>query len=173
MGTNPSEFKGDQQRPVERVSWEEAVEFCRRLSQKEGKTYALPTEAQSEYACRAGSTTRYCSGDDESSLGEYAWYEKNSDKTTHPVGEKRPNAWGLYDMHGNVWEWCADWYDKEYHAGSPRNDPTGPSSGSYRVFRGGGWIYAAGNCCSASRNGNGPGYRDYDLGLRVLLVPAE
>ena len=117
----------------------------------------MPTEAQWEYACRAGSTTRYCFGDDESGLGEYAWYGENSGDKTHPVGEKKPNAWGLYDMHGNVWEWCADWYDGGYYAQSPTDDPTGPATGSFRVVRGGGWHYAAGCCRSAYRHGTRPG----------------
>jgi formylglycine-generating enzyme required for sulfatase activity len=102
MGTNPSYFKGANL-PVEQVSWDDAVEFCKKLSQKEGKTYRLPTEAEWEYACRAGTTTKFSFGDDESQLGEYAWYGKNSGMKTHPVGKKKPNAWGLFDMHGNVW----------------------------------------------------------------------
>jgi len=113
MAQNPSRFKGDPQRPVGYVSWTGAAEFCRKLSEKEGVTYRLPTEAEWEYACRAGTTTRYCFGDDEASLGEYAWYGSVG---RYPVGEKTPNAWGLCDMHGNVWEWCADWYDADYYA---------------------------------------------------------
>ncbi|GIW90010.1 MAG: hypothetical protein KatS3mg109_0442 [Pirellulaceae bacterium] len=141
MGTNPSYFQGAPKRPVENVSWNDAVEFCRRLSQKEGKEYRLPTEAEWEYACRAGSTTRWSFGNDASELGEYAWYGGNSGGTTHPVGQKKPNAWGLYDMHGNVWEWCADWYDEVYYRTSPLDDPKGPDSGRFRVLRGGSWVY--------------------------------
>ena len=134
----------------------------------------LPTEAQWEYACRAGSKTRYCFGDDASKLGDYAWYDANSGNTTHPVGEKKPNAWGLYDMHGNVWEWCQDWYDAGYYAKSPTNDPTGAATGLYRVIRGGCWIYPARYCRSAARiNLFEPGFRASYLGLRVSLVPAD
>jgi formylglycine-generating enzyme required for sulfatase activity len=175
MGGNPSYFTGDANRPVEQVSWDDAVEFCRKLSEKEGRTYRLPTEAEWEYACRAGSTTRYCSGDDEVSLGEYAWYEDNSGPGvgTHPVGEKRPNAWGLYDMHGNEWEWCQDWDDDGYYAKSPVDDPRGPGTGSDRVCRGGCWHDPAGPCRSADRRIAAPGRRLSYLGFRASLVPAD
>ena len=117
MGTNPSQFKGPQN-PVERVSWAEAVEFCGKLSampaeKTAGHVYRLPTEAEWEYACRSGTTTAYGFGDDASRLGDYGWFRSNSDSGTHPVGEKKPNAWGLYDMHGGVYEWCQDWYRSE------------------------------------------------------------
>lgn len=170
MGTNPSTFTGDSQRPVEQVSWIRAMEFCKRLSQKEERTYGLPTEAQWEYACRAGTSTKWCSGDDESSLGGHAWYRRNSNNRTHPVGQKRPNAWGLHDMHGNVWEWCADWYDEGYYRNSPTDDPAGPSSGSGRVNRGGGWGFGASLCPSAARSWRPPELRGFDVGFRVLLV---
>jgi formylglycine-generating enzyme required for sulfatase activity len=110
MGENPSKFKGDGTRPVENVSWIDAVAFCKKLSDKEGKEYRLPTEAEWEYACRAGSGSRWYCGDDVAALGEYAWYPENSGKSTHPVGQKKPNAFGLYDMHGNVSQWCNDVY---------------------------------------------------------------
>jgi formylglycine-generating enzyme required for sulfatase activity len=142
MGTNPSRFKGDARRPVEQVSWEDAAEFCRRLSsleakQSAGRSYRLPTEAEWEYACRAGTTTTWYSGDDEAGLKGVAWYGGGSRGSTHPVGQKKPNAWGLYDMHGNVWEWCADWLDENYYkhfADEVAVDPTGPynSRGSER-----------------------------------------
>ena len=150
MGTNPSWFsttgkgaehikdKDTLSYPVESVSWDDAVEFCRRLSElpeekQAGRLYRLPTEAEWEYACRAGSTTRYYFGDDQSLLSEYAWFDDNSHRRTHPVGEKKPNSWGLYDMHGNNFEWCSDWYDMDYYANSPTEDPAGPATGSGRV----------------------------------------
>jgi formylglycine-generating enzyme required for sulfatase activity len=175
MGGNPSYFTGDANRPVEQVSWDDAVEFCRKLSEKEGRTYRLPTEAEWEYACRAGSTTRYCSGDDEVSLGEYAWYEDNSGPGvgTHPVGEKRPNAWGLYDMHGNVWQWCADWCGKVYYAGSPTDDPAGPAWGPARMDRGGAWYLDPECCRSAVRGGHVAGIHNSNLGFRVCVAPAD
>ena len=168
MGTNPSHFKGDNN-PVEQVSWNDAVEFCSKLSGKEGKAYTLPTEAQWEYACRAKSTTVFSFGNNESNLGDYVWYSKNSDSKTHQVGTKRPNGFGLYDMHGNVWEWCQDWYGKNYYSASPLGDPVGPDSGSYRVLRGGSWFYNANLCRSANRDRNLPGYRYSGTGFRVVL----
>ena len=170
MGTNPSGFQGPQN-PIERVTWADAVEFCRKLSampaeKTAGHVYRLPTEAEWEYACRSGTTTSYSFGDSESELGAYAWYKDNSGKTTHPVGGKKPNAWGLYDMHGNVWEWCQDWYGP--YPGGSATDPIGVTSGSYRVFRGGSWYGYARGCRSANRSRDTPGHRDYDLGFRVL-----
>jgi formylglycine-generating enzyme required for sulfatase activity len=175
MGSNPSYFKGPKN-PVENVSWDDCQEFLKKLNAKSGPgggKFQLPTEAQWEYACRAGSTTRYCFGDKESGLGDYAWYGENSGGKTHPVGEKKPNAWGLYDMHGNVWEWCQDWYDGGYYAKSPTDDPTGPTTGAYRVNRGGLWFIDAKSCRSASRVILRAGRRFFNLGLRVSQVPAE
>ena len=172
MDSNPSLLKGPKN-PVEQVSWEDCQKFLGKLNTKSaagGGKFQLPSEAQWEYACRAGSKTRYCFGDDEKQLGEYAWYDKNSGGKTHPVGEKKPNAWGLYDMHGGVWEWCADWY-KDYKE-SPVDDPMGAATGSFRVFRGGSWYFPAGGCRSAFRYGNLPGSRRH-LGLRVSRVPAD
>ena len=166
MRKNPSHFHGEN-RPVERVSWDDAQKFIKKLNQME-KTdkYRLPTEAEWEYACRAGSTTRFCFGDDEAKLGEYAWYGENSGSKTRPVKQKKPNAWGLFDMHGNVYEWCQDWYG-EYPAG-PVTDPTGPASGRGRVLRGGSWYFDARCARSALRNYNRyPGFRDCNIGFRV------
>ncbi|MCY2926365.1 MAG: formylglycine-generating enzyme family protein, partial [Planctomycetota bacterium] len=137
MGTNPSAFKGSEN-PVEQVSWDDAVEFCKALSAKTGKAVRLPTEPQWEYACRAGTKTRFGFGDDDTDLRDYAWFSGHSLSKTHPVGEQEPNAWGLYDMHGNVWEWCSDYYADSY-ANAKTTDPQGPGSGTDRVLRGGGW----------------------------------
>jgi len=170
MDGNPSYFKGDNL-PVEEVSWNDATEFCKKLSRKEGKTYRLPTEAEWEYACRAGSQTRFCFGDSDSGLDEYAWCGyKKSGKQTHLVGQKKPNAFGLYDMHGNVWEWCQDWYDENYYSNSPGVDPEGPNTGTARVLRGGSWYGYPRRCRSAVRSRNGPGYRYVDLGFRVVVL---
>jgi formylglycine-generating enzyme required for sulfatase activity len=171
MGSNPSYFKVPQ-RPVEQVSWEDAVEFCKRLSEKPGEresgwSYRLPTEAEWEYACRAGSQTAYSFGDDARLLKDFAWFSDNSNSQTHPVGRKKPNAWGLYDMHGNVWEWCGDWYG-DYPRGSV-TDPTGPNEGPYRVGRGGSGDYGAAGCRSAFRDGPVPSVRGHDYGFRVAL----
>ncbi len=167
MGSNPSYFKGDDL-PVEKVSWDDAQELIRKLNQREGgDTYRLPTEAEWEYACRAGTTTRFSFGDDESRMGEYAWYVGNSRDRTHPVAQKEPNSWGLYDMHGNVREWCQDRYG-DYPLSSVI-DPKGPSGGSGRVYRGGSWRYEPRRRVrSAYRNWYNPDFRYIDLGFRLL-----
>ncbi|MCX7045001.1 MAG: SUMF1/EgtB/PvdO family nonheme iron enzyme [Candidatus Sumerlaeota bacterium] len=170
MGTNPSNFKGANN-PVDQVSWENAMEFCRKLSQKTGKKYSLPTEAQWEYACRAGSSAKYGFGDSESELGDYAWYSSNSGSQTHPVRQKKPNAWGLYDMHGNVWEWCSDWYADSYSSSAITN-PVGANQGSARVYRGGGWGLNADDCRSANRFRIDPTSTDSILGFRVVCFPS-
>ncbi|MCX5677393.1 MAG: formylglycine-generating enzyme family protein [Planctomycetota bacterium] len=166
MGTNPSAFK-EPTNPVEKVSWNDAIEFCRKLSEKTRKTFRLPTEAEREYACRAGSKTRFSFGDSESVLGEYAWYASNSGGKTHPVGQKKPNPWGLYDMHGNVAEWCADWY-ADYPKAAV-TDPQGPASGTYRVLRGGSWYPTPDGCRSAFRNYGTLGIRYNVFGFRVVV----
>ncbi len=175
VGSSPSYFQGPQN-PVEQVSWEEAVEFCRRLStrpeeQAAGRAYRLPTEAEWEYACRAGSTTDFHFGDDKERLGQYAWFDENSGSTTHPAGEKRPNAWGLYDMPGNVWEWCQDWFAAYPDSADAVVDPQGPLAGSQRVLRGGDWGFTAWFCFSSLRFGVEPSNRSFIMGFRVVAVP--
>jgi len=173
MGTNPSHFVGDPNRPVEMVSWNDAQEFSRRVSaltdeQAAAHVYRLPTEAEWEYACRAGSTTRYSFGDSTEKLGDYAWWGPNSHQTTHPVGEKKPNACGLHDMHGNVWEWCTDSYGTDYCSQSPPSHLNGPSSGASRVLRGGSCLDGnpvAFRC--AYRACSPPEYRARSYGFRV------
>ena len=185
MGVNPSSFKGAKN-PVENVSWDEAVEFCRKLSARTGKKVMLPTEARWEYACRAGTTTAFRTGDVlkpgqanaviPSNPGVWdrimAWVGKSSGQKTiqtTPAGGFPPNGFGLYDMHGNVWEWCGDWYGEDYYANSPKTDPQGPDSGSGRVLRGGSWNYDPRICRSANRNRDTPDYRSSEYGFRVAV----
>jgi len=163
MGNNPSVFKGHPNWPVENVSWEDVHVFIQTLKVREaGEDYRLPTEAEWEYACRAGSTTSYCFGDAPDQLGEYAWYRENAGGQPHPVGLRKPNVWGLYDMHGNVWEWVQDWY-RLYPT-----DPLSASPGLERVDRGGSWVWDARFCRSATRGHLTPGHRAYDTGFRLL-----
>ncbi|MCK5341968.1 MAG: SUMF1/EgtB/PvdO family nonheme iron enzyme, partial [Candidatus Heimdallarchaeota archaeon] len=171
MGNNPSVFKGDDL-PVENVSWNDVQEFIIRLNNKEGtERYRLPSEAEWEYACRAGETKQYSFGDGESMLGEYAWYNDNSGSKTHPVGQKKSNKWGLYDMHGNVWEWVQDkWHDN--YKGSPTNGSVW-ESGVGRVFRGGSWKNGAKDCRSSIRDRYDPGIRRGNLGFRLLRLNHE
>jgi formylglycine-generating enzyme required for sulfatase activity len=164
-GANPSKWK-EANRPVECVSWHDATEFCSRLSRSAAKQVRLPTEAEWEHACRAGSTTRYCFGDSDGSFGEYAWFGENSDNQTHAVGGKRPNAWGLFDMHGNAWEWCSDWYG---NYGGAATDPTGPASGYVRLVRGGAYCYSPQNCRSADRFSLPPANPLHQWGFRVAV----
>jgi formylglycine-generating enzyme required for sulfatase activity len=178
MGLNPSWFRGDSSLPVEQVAWKEAVAYCARLTERErlaGRlpsnfAYRLPTEAEFEYAARAGASTRFSYGDDPdySNLGNYAWYMSNSTNMTHNVGLKTANAFGLHDMQGNVWEWCLDWYTDRYPGGKVQ-DPTGPSTGLVRAFRGGGWDYIGASCRAAYRNNVSPTRRSRYLGFRVVL----
>ncbi|MBN1593704.1 MAG: formylglycine-generating enzyme family protein [Candidatus Coatesbacteria bacterium] len=199
MGWNDCSFRGDDL-PVHRVSWFDCVEFCNRLSQAEGRTpcysmtissydgnhissadvnwnpnangYRLPTEVEWEYACRAGSTTRFYGGDSDADLNAIGWFYGNSDSTIHQGGVKAANAFGLYDMSGNVWEWCWDWHDSGYYGTRPNPDsnPTGPDDGTLRVFRGGCFIDYAASCRSAERNGTNPGSVDSGIGFRVAMT---
>jgi len=189
MGSNPSYFSTnngfaeDLSRSVERVSWFDATNYCAVLTQQErlaGRigtncVYRLPTEAEWEYACRAEtSDRRFSYGDDPgyTNLTNYAWYDDNSGSTTHPVGQKLPNPWGLYDMHGNVSEWCQDWWWNNLPGGIVL-DPQGPATGSYRVIRGGSWYNYARNCRSALRV---IGFQDYGhtlIGFRAVLAPGQ
>jgi formylglycine-generating enzyme required for sulfatase activity len=159
-------FKHTDDHPVVNVSWNDAMAFCRWMSEQVGQEYRLPTEAEWEYACRAGSKTRYCFGNDEGILGEYAWYAANSGIGTRPVGQKKSNSFGLYDMHGNVWEWCWDPYDGGYYAQSPVDDPEGPAASAARVIRGGSWSSVARGLRGAYRRGYDPGARYDALGFR-------
>ena len=173
MGENPSWFAGGPNRPVEYVSWEDAQEFCRRLSalpeeEAAGSPYQLPTEAEWEFVCRAGTTGKWSFGEDESAFADHGWYHGNSSGETQPIAQKKPNAWGLYDIHGNVWEWCADWYVEDYYAASPSKDPTGPASGLYRVLRGGSWYFGPADSRSASRGWNSPLGRYNACGFRII-----
>ncbi len=167
MGGNPAYFKDDEACPVEQVSWRDCHEFIRRLNDMEKHPgYRLPTEAEWEYACRAGSTTAYCFGDDDALLDEYAWHHANSGLRTHPVRHKLPNALGLYDMHGNVWEWCQDWYDR--HSPEDAADPAGPQTGLSRVVRGGAWYFDLLECRSACRNFYPPARSEFFVGFRLV-----
>ncbi|MCA9038342.1 MAG: SUMF1/EgtB/PvdO family nonheme iron enzyme [Planctomycetaceae bacterium] len=172
VGDNPSEYKGADN-PVETVSWTDAVEFCEKLSalpveRAAGRVYRLPTEAEWEYACRAGTTTAYSCGNDKSQLGEYAWFVENRARTTHAVGTKLANSWGIYDMHGNVWEWCSDLYGPYGHEAA--SNPQGAATGSSRVIRGGCWNYPAEHCRAADRTaGNPTSYSSSYFGFRVAM----
>jgi len=179
MGTNPSKNTGDERRPVENVAWTDASNYCDELTAHERAAgrlperhaYRLPTEAEWEYCCRAGTTTRFGYGDDSSftQLGEYACYDSNSSNAAAPVGGKEPNAWGLYDMHGNVWEWCWDWYGT--YPGGNVLDPRGPTTGSHRVIRGGSWYVFGCDCRSAYWDRFSP---DYTLaGFRPVLASGK
>jgi formylglycine-generating enzyme required for sulfatase activity len=191
MNSNPSYFSTnnnysqDLNRPVEQVSWYDATNYCGQLTQRErtagriatNAVYRLPTEAEWEYACRAGTSTRFSYGDDPgyTNLTNYAWYSDNSGFMTHPVGQKLPNPWGLYDMHGNVWEFCQDW--SATYPGGIAIDPQGPATGSFRVDRGGAWgwgyNFGAGSCRSARRDDTLPQDWFQNLGFRVVFAPGQ
>jgi sulfatase modifying factor 1 len=181
-GENPSRWKGGKN-PVEQVRWSDAVRFCNQRSRLEGlepcydletwqcnfdaNGYRLPTEAEWEYACRAGSRTAYFFGSDDSKLGDYAWFDKNSGRRPHPVGQKRPNPWGLYDMCGNVWQWCNDFYKVDYYQEAALESPRGPKEGRNKVVRGGAWKFSARNCRSGYRYYENPGYVDVCFGYDI------
>ncbi|MHC4402971.1 MAG: SUMF1/EgtB/PvdO family nonheme iron enzyme [Planctomycetota bacterium] len=184
VGENPSFCKDGPRHPVENVTWPEALELCNRLSETEGLSpyydlradpptvlggggYRLPTEAEWEYACRAGSASRWCFGDDKDDVDRYAWCLENANLRCHPVGEKLPNALGLYDVHGNVEEWCWDYFAEDYYAESPEENPTGPESGEKRVIRGGGYLTVADSARCATRVGFLPTKRSQCYGLRI------
>ncbi|MBO4544642.1 MAG: formylglycine-generating enzyme family protein, partial [Verrucomicrobia bacterium] len=185
MGTNPSYFNGADL-PVEMVNWDEAKEFCEKLTEiekaegrlPEGYEYTLPTEAQWEYSCRGGMRSALNSGSNLTGsescpeMDEVGWYWYNADSTTHPVGQKQPNAYGVYDMHGSVLEWCLDRYEENYPT-EPVTDPTGPSRGSYHVIRGGSWGDAAHTCRSAYRDYCSPDESYANVGFRVALTPVQ
>jgi sulfatase modifying factor 1 len=177
MGTEP--WKGEQyvkegpNYAASRVSWDDAVAYCKKLSEKEGKTYRLPTEAEWEYACRAGTQTTWSFGDDEKKLGDYAWYGGNcgdfGEDIPHQVGLKKPNAFGLYDMHGNVSEWCYDYFGEDYYKQSSEKDPTGPTSGSFRVLRGGSFYFTSRASRSALRGRLAADFRfNFYVGFRLV-----
>ena len=175
MGSNPSYFTGNSQRPVECVSWNDCQTFVNKLNDlcagqlPAGRRFRLPTEAEWEYAARGGNRSRGTQYSGSSSIDNVAWYNDNSGSTTHPVKGKSRNELGLYDMSGNVYEWCSDWYSSNYYSNSPSTNPQGPSSGSYRVLRGGSWYDCAQGCRVASRDYCSPGFRFYDYGLRLAL----
>ena len=187
MENNPSKFPGDPKRPVEQVTWADAAKFCQQLSELPGekrakRQYRLPTEAQWEYACRAGNPGAWFFSPQpgplpaewaKKALSEYAWFNENAGNQTHAVGQKRANVWGLYDMYGNGLEWCQDWYDQDFYARSPPDDPQGPSAGAEHAARGGDF-HGMGFCRSASRcDGHYTGVAAITIGIRVSLVPAE
>ncbi|MDN5308710.1 MAG: hypothetical protein PWP14_104 [Methanolobus sp.] len=168
MGSDPSCFEGDD-RPVECVSWKDVLDFIRKLNENEGiGKYRLPTEDEWEYACRAGTATRYSFGDADSELGEYAWYYRNSGHGTHPVGQKKPNPWGLYDMHGNVWEWCYYRYHEIYEDSLADTSSWVVGSVPGPVLRGGSWVNYPKKCRSSYSIGFHPNYGHYSLGFRLV-----
>ena len=169
MGGNPSYFKKGGNYPVESVSWDDIQEFLKKLNAATGKMYRLPIEAEWEYAARGGSKSSGYKYSGSNNIGDVAWYNDNSSNETHLVASKAPNELGIYDMSGNVWEWCQDWYGN--YTSSTQTNPQGASSGSDRVLRGGSWSYGAKICRVSFRNGNGPDIRFNDSGFRLVLLP--
>jgi formylglycine-generating enzyme required for sulfatase activity len=166
MGNNPSYFKG-KNLPVETVSWDDIQEFLTKLNEKSGKNYRLPTEAEWEYACKGGNQSKGYKYSGSNNVDDVVWYWENSKSKTHPVGTKAPNELGIYDMSGNVWEWCHDWYDD--YIDTPQTNPTGPDEGSVRVVRGGSWYYFARFCRVSHRDCNAPEDSFFNLGFRIAL----
>ena len=172
MGSNPSTFPASQS-PVDFVYWDECQTFLRKMGEKApGYTFLLPTEAQWEYACRAGTTTTFFFGDEPRAAGNYGWFKANSAGSTHPVGLKKPNPWGLYDMCGNVWEWCEDWYG-DYQGTNPDNLILSPTYGAGLCLRGGSWKSDASGLGSAVRHWSAPIWHHHDAGFRVVCLPAQ
>ena len=169
MRTNPSYFEGTQ-KPVEGVSWHDCQEFIMKLNRLTGKNFRLPTEAEWEYAARGGRKSKSYKYSGSNAIDNVAWYWDNAGRQTHKVKTKLPNELGIYDMSGNVWEWCQDWYGSGYYSSSPQSNPTGPSSGSYRVLRGGSWDNDAQCCRVAYRDYNAPSRRGSYYGFRLILV---
>ncbi|MCY3017607.1 MAG: formylglycine-generating enzyme family protein [Planctomycetota bacterium] len=182
VGRNPSRWK-DPKGPVEQIRWRDAAQYCNARSRLEGLVpcydpatwrcdesrggYRLPTEAEWEYACRAGTRTEYSFGNNPAKLKQFAWFKENCTRSPQPVGSRQPNPWGLYDMYGNVWEWCNDFYKEGYYGESPEKDPRGPDTSLARVLRGGCWNSRATMCRSAYRNNEDPGYTDACFGRDV------
>ena len=174
MGSNPSFFSGNKNRPVENVSWDDCQVFINKLNGLTGKSFRLPTEAEWEYAARGGKKSKGYKYSGSNTIDDVAWYDTNSAGTTHPVSSKAPNELGLYDMSGNVWEWCSDWYGKSYYEESPEPNPTGPKVGTLRVKRGGDWYFSANKCRVSFRNSNSQHYQTSENGLRLVLdMPKE
>jgi len=169
MGNNPSRFTGDSRRPVEMVSWDDCQEFLRKLNSLTGQRFRLPTEAEWEFAARGGNKSNHYKYSGSKNIGDVAWYYHNSSSTTHPVGKLQPNELGIYDMSGNVYEWCSDWYGGNYYSSSPSNNPQGPSSGSFRVLRGGSWFDDTRYCRVSFRFYDYPVNRYFSIGLRLAF----
>lgn len=170
-GSSPSHFKGDHL-PVESVSWYDAVKFCNELSQREGRKYRLPTEAEWIYTCRERKRKWFTAKDIRSHIAKierYAWFNKNSNRKTHPVKQKKPNSLGIYDMYGNVTEWCSNWYKFDFYSVTDGIDPAGPTTGDERAARGGGWDTYNQGCSMPGRNGRRPDYKGKALGFRVVM----
>lgn len=168
MGSNPSNFKGSNL-PVEMVSWNDCQQFITKLNQLTGRKFRLPTEAEWEYAARGGNKSHGYKYSGGNTLTEVAWYDGNSGFKTHPIAQKQANELGIYDMTGNVWEWCQDWYDERYYGKSPSNNPYNNTSASYRVIRGGCWNFKDRLCRVSYRDGYPPDNTDYRIGLRIAL----